>query len=200
MQEDKAPSHAHKTQKEVYNIHEIKRLLWPGNSPDLNIIEPYWYWMKRKATVRGAPKASKEMKKAWLQAWRDLPQARIREWIERIIRHIKEIIRLEGGNEYREGRTDSDKRLWRERRLKGKLSELVFLGQNQRTEQQFGQDSDLERRTKIEPSESSDSESSNSDGKPQPPSPPKTPVRRSGKSTVSESKKKKASGRVCEGL
>jgi hypothetical protein len=144
--------------------------------------------MKRKTTVRGAPKASKEMKKAWLRAWRDLPQARIREWIERIMRHIKEIIRLEGGNEYRKGRTDSDDRLWRERRLKGKLSELIFLGQNQRTEQQFGQDCNLERRIKIESSESSDSDS---DGKPQPPSPPKTPVRRSEKSTVSESEKKR---------
>jgi hypothetical protein len=40
VQEDKAPSHAHKTQKKVYNIHEIQRLLWPGNSPDLNMIEP----------------------------------------------------------------------------------------------------------------------------------------------------------------
>jgi hypothetical protein len=84
--------------------------------------------------------------------------------------------------------------------LKGKLSELVFLDQNQRTEQQFRQDSDLKRRTEIEPLESSDSESSDSDRKPQPPSPPKTPVRRSGKSTMSESEKKKASGRVYEGL
>ena len=39
VQEDKAPSHAHCYQEEVYNIFGVQRLLWPGNSPDLNMIE-----------------------------------------------------------------------------------------------------------------------------------------------------------------
>jgi hypothetical protein len=33
-----------------------------------------------------------------------MPQERIQAWIERIMVHIKEVIRLEGGNEYQEGR------------------------------------------------------------------------------------------------
>jgi hypothetical protein len=33
-----------------------------------------------------------------------LTQERIQAWIERIIVHVKEVIRLEGGNEYKEGR------------------------------------------------------------------------------------------------
>lgn len=32
-------------------------------------------------------------------------QERIQAWIERIVDHIKEVIQLEGGNEYREGRS-----------------------------------------------------------------------------------------------
>jgi hypothetical protein len=33
-----------------------------------------------------------------------MPQERIQAWIECIIEHIKEVIRLEGSNEYKEGR------------------------------------------------------------------------------------------------
>jgi hypothetical protein len=40
----------------------------------------------------------------WRKAWDELDQNRIREWIERIPFHIQEVIRLEGGNEYQEGR------------------------------------------------------------------------------------------------
>ncbi|KAF1985386.1 hypothetical protein K402DRAFT_394729, partial [Aulographum hederae CBS 113979] len=61
----------------------------PSIHPDLNAIEPCWFWMKRWTTKKGAPKSRAEA---------------IRAWIERIPRHIKEIIRCEGGNEYREGR------------------------------------------------------------------------------------------------
>ena len=33
-----------------------------------------------------------------------MPQEKIQAWIERIIAYIKDVIRLEGGNEYKEGR------------------------------------------------------------------------------------------------
>jgi hypothetical protein len=33
-----------------------------------------------------------------------MPEVKIQAWIERIIAHIKDVIRLEGGNEYKEGR------------------------------------------------------------------------------------------------
>jgi siroheme synthase len=33
-----------------------------------------------------------------------MPQEKIHAWVERIIRHVKEVIRLKGGNEYKEGR------------------------------------------------------------------------------------------------
>jgi siroheme synthase len=60
--------------------------------------------MKRYTTKKGAPKSRAEAIKAWGEAWRTLPQERIQQWIERLPRHIEEIIRLEGGNEYKEGR------------------------------------------------------------------------------------------------
>jgi hypothetical protein len=35
-----------------------------------------------------------------------MPQEVIQAWIERIPRHVREVIRLQGGNEYKEGRED----------------------------------------------------------------------------------------------
>ena len=54
VQEDKAPSHAHKAQLEIFNLHDVLRMLWPGNSPDLNMIEPCWPYMKKRMTVHGS--------------------------------------------------------------------------------------------------------------------------------------------------
>jgi hypothetical protein len=39
MQENGAPSHIHSAQQKRYNLFKILKLLWPGNSPDLNAIE-----------------------------------------------------------------------------------------------------------------------------------------------------------------
>jgi hypothetical protein len=104
VQEDKAPSHAHHFQQRVYEIAEIERLAWCGNSPDLNAIEPTWYYLKRATTKKGAPSSRADAEKAWLKAWEELPQAAIQAWIERIPLHIKRIIECDGGNEYQEGR------------------------------------------------------------------------------------------------
>jgi siroheme synthase len=44
------------------------------------------------------------LKEAWIKCWKEMPQERIQQWIERIIEHVQEVIRLEGGNKYREGK------------------------------------------------------------------------------------------------
>jgi hypothetical protein len=126
IQEDGALSHAYHHQATVYALRDIARLLWPGNSPDLNAIEPCWWWMKRRTTARGAPQSRKEMEEAWLNAWKDLSQDQIQRWIERIPIHIQEIIRLEGGNEYKEGRKYF-KKSFVGRRIKGILSKHTYL-------------------------------------------------------------------------
>lgn len=104
VQEDKAPSHNHYIQQRIFDLYKVQRLLWCPNSPDLNMIEPAWPWMKRKTTRKGAPKSRAAAIAAWETAWKELTQEAIQSWIERIPRHIEEIIKLEGGNEYQEGR------------------------------------------------------------------------------------------------
>lgn len=104
VQEDKAPAHAHHAQDEIFTIAGVQRLLWCGNSPDLNMIEPCWAWMKRQTTRKGAPQNRRDGEKVWLDAWDFLEMEQIRRWIERIPWHIQQIIACQGGNEYLEGR------------------------------------------------------------------------------------------------
>jgi hypothetical protein len=65
VQEDNAPSYASRFQEElVYNLYAVLRLLWPRNSPNLNMIKPCWMWMKRETTKRGALSVRKEAETA----------------------------------------------------------------------------------------------------------------------------------------
>ncbi|KAJ5941766.1 hypothetical protein N7516_001934 [Penicillium verrucosum] len=68
VQEDKAPSHSHHFQQRIFEISEVKRLIWPGNSPDLNMIEPCWFHLKRETTKKGAAKNRKDAIRAWQEA------------------------------------------------------------------------------------------------------------------------------------
>jgi transposase len=108
VQEDKAPSHSHHFQQSVFDANQVQRLLWPGNSPDLNMIEPCWPHLKRETTSKGAPGTRPDAEKRWNEAWRDLEQERIQAWIRRIVDHIQQVIKLEGGNEYPEGRHEAE--------------------------------------------------------------------------------------------
>lgn len=106
IQEDKASSHASKHQQIYFDAAGLQRLLWPGNSPDLNMIEPCWAYLKRVTTRKRALRNRVEAEQAWQKAWDELEQWRIQAWIERIPRHIKEVICCEGGNNYRKGAAD----------------------------------------------------------------------------------------------
>jgi len=64
VQEDKTSSHAHHAQQAVYDAFKIACMLWPGNSPDINMIEPAWLYLKRQTTSRGASRTTKNMKAA----------------------------------------------------------------------------------------------------------------------------------------
>jgi hypothetical protein len=65
------------------------------NSPDFNMIEPAWFYLKREITKLGAPKSRSEAERIWAKAWEDLDQWRIQAWIEHIPYHIQQVIALE---------------------------------------------------------------------------------------------------------
>ena len=82
----------------------MEHLDWPGNSPDLNAIEPCWPWMKRMTTKEGGSKTWALAEKVWIKCWDNLEQSKIQHWIERIPHAIQKIIELDRGNEYKETR------------------------------------------------------------------------------------------------
>jgi hypothetical protein len=62
--------------------------------------------LKRITTRKGVPTSRSEGEHAWTEAWDELEQWRIQQWIECIPQHIQQIIELEGDNNYREGKMD----------------------------------------------------------------------------------------------
>src|SRR2546421_4233218 len=75
-----------------WGIEALARLFWPGNSPDLNMIEPAWPYLKRRTTARGPSTTGKDARNRWKAEWRALPMTEIRRWIERIPQAIEKII------------------------------------------------------------------------------------------------------------
>lgn len=110
VQEDNAGAHASHYQQEVFNLAGVTRLLWPANSPDLNMIEPCWFWMKRETTKSGPLHSTEKLQVEWHKCWNSLSQERIQMWIERVERHVKEVVKLDGGNEYQEGRLKGEEK------------------------------------------------------------------------------------------
>lgn len=51
----------------------------------------------------GAKEKETQMKGDWQNYWDDMSQERIQAWIKRIPIHVQEVIKLEGGNKYKEG-------------------------------------------------------------------------------------------------
>jgi hypothetical protein len=47
-------------------------MLWPANSPDLNIIEPCWFYIKVETTKKGAIYLDEELRAAWVKCWEEL--------------------------------------------------------------------------------------------------------------------------------
>lgn len=71
-------------------------MFWPGNSPDLNMIEQAWFYLKRLTTRSKGLTSRAEAIDAWEKAWEELEQARIDAWIEKIVDRIQTVIELKG--------------------------------------------------------------------------------------------------------
>ena len=103
VMEDNAPCHAHHWNRAIWPTYDLSCLLWPGNSPDLNPIEPVWRWMKNHIRQNDRPTTKKEALLVWEKAWREMPQEVMQQFVERMPHHIQWVLSLKGGNEYHEG-------------------------------------------------------------------------------------------------
>jgi DDE superfamily endonuclease len=104
FQQDNASSHRSKYTTEWLRRHRIPCLKWPPYSPDLNLIEHVWSWMKnyiQKHYIRthyDAAKISKEqLRPIILEAWNAVPEDFIEKLYESWWRRCKAVIDARGG-------------------------------------------------------------------------------------------------------
>jgi hypothetical protein len=60
--EDGAAAHKSDYSDELYISWEVVRILWLVNSPDLNMIEPYWFYMKVETIKKEAIHLDEELR------------------------------------------------------------------------------------------------------------------------------------------
>lgn len=99
--EDGASPHIAWENAEEYNIEGLNRIPWPANSPDFNMIEQAWYYLKRKAGERAFVTSTIESTKAaWSANWEKLPQERIGRWVGRIGPNLQRALEQKGDNNF----------------------------------------------------------------------------------------------------
>jgi hypothetical protein len=64
IQEDSTAPHNSVYKNRLYDLVTVSYLLWVGNSPDLNMIEPAWPYLKRTIIRKGAPTSRSEAEHA----------------------------------------------------------------------------------------------------------------------------------------
>jgi hypothetical protein len=62
--EDKVAAHKLDYSNKLYISWKVVRFLWPANSPNLNIIKPYWFYIKIEIIKKGAIYLNKELRAA----------------------------------------------------------------------------------------------------------------------------------------
>ena len=100
FQDDNAPIHTARIVKEWHMEHsnEVEHLIWPPQSPDLNIIEHVWSILEIQVRSRFLPPSSlKELEGVLTEEWAKIPLETIHNLFESIPRRIEAVIAAKGG-------------------------------------------------------------------------------------------------------
>ena len=99
--QDGAPAHNAWPQSEHLNIPGLTILPWPGNSPDLNQIEPCWYHLKRQVTKVPFRQSDKEWTRGtYEQCWKELDAEKRKKWCGEMVTHMERCIAQKGDNKF----------------------------------------------------------------------------------------------------
>ncbi|KAG2193943.1 hypothetical protein INT47_003513 [Mucor saturninus] len=97
LMEDNAPIHTAKVAREWKDNHQIVRLNWPPQSPDLNPIENLWMILKRAKERRFEYVRNIESLKVLVESeWNLMSIEKINKLIDSMPKRMKDVIRSKG--------------------------------------------------------------------------------------------------------
>lgn len=84
-----------------YNISSLRRIPWPTNSLDLNMIEQAWFHIKRKVGQKAfVANIISTTVQAWGEVWEELDQELIKKWVGRMRPHMEIVKEQRDDNKY----------------------------------------------------------------------------------------------------
>jgi transposase len=98
LMEDGAPVHRGKVAKDWRENHDLKKIEWPAQSPNLNPIENVWKLLKDVVQKRRRSKNQEDM---WLvveSEWKTISQSKLEALVATIPQRIKDVIVVGSGS------------------------------------------------------------------------------------------------------
>jgi transposase len=99
--EDNAPAHRSDFDNHFFKLSDVKKMLWPANSPDANAIEHAWPWIRQHITTDFPQSTNEEeLEQHWQQECANLSIEQINAWIDEIPKRIRQILEQNGDNSF----------------------------------------------------------------------------------------------------
>jgi hypothetical protein len=99
FQQDNARVHTARKVMEFFEEEKITVLPWPANSPDLNIIEHVWAYMKRRlGWYTERPDNLEDLWERVQEIWTNIPNDFLQKLYESMPKRLEEVIKHKGGN------------------------------------------------------------------------------------------------------
>ena len=99
FQQDNSRVHTAASIREWFAKQDFAVLKWPANSPDLNIIEHVWSYMKRRLDqCEKAPQTLDELWECVQDIWTSIPLEFLQKLYDSMPRRMRELLRNKGGH------------------------------------------------------------------------------------------------------